>query len=107
MRRIDAITRCKDVLAEVLNRKSARILRIIDEHIDSAKASAHEYQDQAEDLMYSLGSYASTEQAGNLDDKLSEYSGLIEKAEDRKREAERFIALKEKLLEEVQEEGSK
>lgn len=108
MKRIDAITRCKGILSEVLNRKSARILRQVDQAIDMAKDSAEEAREAADEIMNSLGESAESSQTSDLLCKLNAYKDKIAEAKGWDEVVTIFEDLKIKLYEDVQveEEGA-
>lgn len=104
MKRIDAITRSKGILSEVLCRKGSRILRQIDQAIDMAKDSAQDEYETADEIMNSFGKYAEASQTDILASKLNNYKDHILEAEEWSRVADIFAALKGKLQEEVEVE---
>ena len=107
MKRIDFISRCKGVLADVLNRKSARIMRQIDQAIDSAKDKAQDCADSAEEIMNSFGKYADAEQTNALQGRINMYIDKMKEGKEWEETATFLAAAKVKLQEEVEVEEEK
>lgn len=102
MKRIDAITRCKGILAEVLNRKSARITRQVDQAIDMAKDKAQESEETADEIINSFGKYSDSSQTKELQGKINEYIDKQKEALDWEQAAKILEALKVKLQQDVE-----
>ena len=66
MKRVNAITRCKGIIAEKLDRKAARILRQVNQALDAAEDELANLSEKEEDLINSLGSVAGSEQTSEL-----------------------------------------
>lgn len=102
MRRIDAISRCKGILAEVLNRKSARIMRQVDQAIDMAKDKAQECAESADEIMNSFGKYSDSSQTTVLQGRVNDYIDKVKEASDWEETAKILERLKDKLSEDVE-----
>lgn len=111
MKRVNAITRCKGLLAETLDRKANRILRQVNQAIDAAKDKAADLEEKAEEVINSLGSVAGSDQTSALQDKLNKYLDVCNEAEQYKKVVARLEGLKEKLNADVEvvedEDGNK
>ena len=104
MKRIDAITRCKGVLTEMLNRKSSRVMRQVDQAIDAARDNAQAAREKADEIMDSFGCVAESSQTAQLCGKLNQYKDAIIDAKDWDEVADIFEELKKKLQEDVEVE---
>ena len=111
MKRIDAISRCKGIIAEVLNRKSARIMRQIDQAIDMAKDKAQECAESADEIMNSFGKYSESSQISALQGRINDYIDKVKEGKDWEETATILEGLTAKLQEDVEvvedEEGKK
>ena len=109
MKRVNAITRCKGVIAEALDRKANRILRQVNQAIDAAKDKVSDLTEKKEELISSLGSVAGADQTSSLQDKLNKYIDLCSETESYEDAVKYLEELKDKLNEEVviteQEDG--
>ena len=110
MKRVNAITRCKGVINELLDRKANRILRQVHQAIDAAKDKVSDLEEKKEAIIAKLGGVAGAEQTGALQGKLNEYIDVCNEIEDYKRSIKHLEDLRDNLNEEVeiseQEDGS-
>ncbi len=105
MKRIDAITRGKGIISEVLNRRSARVMRQLDQAIDAAKDAAQDHRDAADAVMNSLGESAEGSQTDALMRKFNKYIDEMGEVEAAENTAKILTELKKKLQEEVKVEN--
>lgn len=111
MKRVNAITRCKGILAETLDRKASRILRQVNQAIDAAKDKAADLEEKAEEIINSLGTVAGADDTFALQAKINKYLDTCSEVEGYQEAVKRLEALKEKLNAEVEvvedEDGNK
>ena len=101
MKRITAITKCKGVLAETLNRKANRIRRAVQQAIDCAEDKAATFMEQAEEIINNLGDKAGASDTPALQDALNEYVTVMNQAKAYSEAATTYRELAVKLEEEV------
>lgn len=105
MKRIDAITRGKGLISEVLNRRSARVMRQLDQAIDAAKDAAQDHRDAAELIINSFGEAADGSQTDMLCKKFNRYIDEMSDVEVAENTAKILTELKKKLNEDVKVES--
>lgn len=99
MKKIDAITRCKGVIVDVLTRRAKRLERNVRQYLDNTKDAADETREKANNLILKMGSCSGTEDTSSLRRLLDDYGNL-------RREADRLDA-HAKYIEELLEELNK
>lgn len=102
MKRINAITRGKGILASVLDRRAKRLDRQVCQAIDAAKDKADELREKAEELINKMGKKTDAEQTHDLQDLLNSYVNTLNEAELYDKAVEHLTELKEKLQEDVE-----
>lgn len=105
-KRINAITRSLGVLAEVLDRKAARINRGIEQAQADALDNAAACREEALEIVNGLGEVAGAKDTEALKDALNNYTAKMQEAEDWDAIAKKFENLKAVLEEEVEVEGA-
>ena len=105
-KRINAITRSLGVLAEVLDRKAARINRGIEQAQADALDNAAACREEALEIVNGLGAVAGARDTEALKDALNKYTAKMQEAEDWDAVAKKFEDLKAVLEEEVEVEGA-
>lgn len=104
VKRIDAITRCKGAIADVLNRKSARINRQVEQAIDMAKDKSQDALEAADEVMNSFGEAAGSQQTSALSERINKYKDKVAEAREWAEVAAILEELKGRLQEEVEVE---
>lgn len=102
MKRITAIIKGKvEAIPGVLDRKSNRIIRAVEQARDCALDSAESCKEEAEAIIDGLGEVAGQSDTEKLQEKLNEYANKLMEAEDWERMASKFDQLRLKLTEDV------
>lgn len=104
-KRINAITRSLGVLAEVLDRKAARINRGIEQAQADALDNAAACREEALEIINGLGEVAGAKDTEALKNALNNYTAKMQEAEDWDGVAKKFENLKAILEEEVEVEA--
>lgn len=78
MKRVNAIVNSKNVTKDALERKANRITRQVAQAIDAAKDNLSDLEDQAEDVINSLGACSDASSTGALQCKFNKYIDLFE-----------------------------
>lgn len=103
MKRVNFITKNGGVMTEVFDRKAKRIVRQVEQAIDSAKDHASDCRERAEEIMNSLGEVAGSDQTAQLQDRLNGYIEAMDCAENAINTAKILEGLLKKLNEDVKE----
>lgn len=101
MKFIDFIIKGKGVITEMLNRKSARIMRGIDQAIACAQDNADEAREKAESILESLGDASGSGDTDKLCDKINSYADAVELAAKWEERTRSYQKMKEALEKEV------
>lgn len=101
MKRINAITRSKGIIASVLDRKAKRLERQVCQAIDAAKDKADELRESAEEIINRMGKKTDAEQTHDLQLLLNTYVSTRTSAAAYDDAVKYLTELKEKLQEEV------
>lgn len=103
MKRVNFITKNGGVMTEVFDRKAKRIVRQVEQAIDSAKDHASDCKERAEEVMNSLGEVAGSDQTAQLQDKLNDYVEAMSDAENATNTAKILGDLLKRLNEDVKD----
>ena len=104
---INAITRSLGVLAEVIDRKAARINRGVEQAQADALDNAATCREEAMEIVNGFGAVAGAKDTEALNDSINKYLSKIQEAEDWDAVAKKLENLKGVLQEEVEVETAK
>lgn len=102
MKRINAITRAKGIMASVLDRKAKRLERQVSQAIDAAKDKADELRETADEIINQMGKKTEAGQTAELQLLINTYIGTLNDAEAYDNAVKYLTELKNKLQEDVE-----
>lgn len=102
MKRINAITRAKGIMASMLDRKAKRLERQVSQAIDAAKDKADELRETADEIINQMGKKTEANQTAELQLLINTYIGTLNDAEAYDNAVKYLIELKNKLQEDVE-----